>query len=89
MNITGDTTFTAEYTINQYTITFDSGSGTAVASITGDYGTGIIAPVSPTLTGYTFSGWAPTVPATMPAMDMTVTGQWMPIDYQVSFDANG
>jgi uncharacterized repeat protein (TIGR02543 family) len=83
--ITGVTIVTGEYTINQYTISFDTDGGTTIASITDDYGTGIIAPTNPTKTGYTFSGWVPTIPVTMPAMDVTVTGQWTINSYTLSY----
>ena len=62
--------------INRYTITFDSNGGTAVAPITQDYGTAIIAPVAPTRAGYAFVGWDKEIPATMPAENMTLTAQW-------------
>jgi Domain of unknown function (DUF5011)/Listeria-Bacteroides repeat domain (List_Bact_rpt) len=83
--ITGDTIVTGEYTINQYTIMFDTDGGTSIPSITDDYWTGIIAPTNPTKTGYTFSGWVPTIPATMPAMDVTLTGQWTINSYTLSY----
>lgn len=83
--ITWVTIVTGEYTINQYTISFDTDGGTTIASITDDYGTGIIAPVNPIKTGYTFSGWVPTIPVTMPAMDVTVTGQWNINSYTLSY----
>ena len=53
----GDMTITAQWRINQYTVTFDTNGGSAVASITLDYGTAINAPAAPTKTGYTFMGW--------------------------------
>jgi hypothetical protein len=87
--ITGVTIVTGEYTINQYTISFDTDGGTTIASITDDYGTGIIAPTNPTKTGYTFSGWVPTIPVTMPAMDVTVTGQWTINSYTLSYTGWG
>ena len=37
--VTGDMTLTAKWTVNQYTITFDTDGGSAVAPITQDYGT--------------------------------------------------
>lgn len=41
-----------------YTVTFDSRSGSLVASITGvTSGSAITAPVTPTRSGYTFGGW--------------------------------
>ena len=59
-----------------YTLTFDTNGGSAIAPITQDYGTAITAPADPTKTGYTFAGWTPAIPATMPAENMTIKAQW-------------
>ena len=59
-----------------YTLTFDTNGGSTIAPITQDYGTAITAPADPTKTGYTFAGWTPAIPTTMPAENMTVTAQW-------------
>ena len=69
-------TVTAQWEINQYTITFDTAGGSEIASITQDYGTAITAPADPTREGYTFIGWDKAIPTTMPAENMTVTAQW-------------
>ena len=84
-----DVTYVAQWSINQYTISFNSNGGTAVDPITHDYGTAISAPAAPTKEGYTFAGWSPAVPSTMPAENKTVTAQWSVNQYTVTFDANG
>ena len=69
-------TITAQWKINQYTITFDTAGGSEVAPITQDYGTAITAPANPTREGYTFMGWDKEIPQTMPAENITITAQW-------------
>ena len=85
----GDMTITAQWSINQYTIFFDSAGGSAIDPITQNYGTPINAPAAPTKTGYTFIGWSPELPATMPAENITVAAQWSINSYTVSLDPNG
>ena len=87
--VTGDMTLTARWTVNQYTITFDTDGGSAVAPITQDYGTAIAAPANPTREGYTFMGWNPVLPATMPAENMTIKAQWRINQYTITFDTDG
>lgn len=84
----GTLTITAKWTVNQYTITFDTDGGTEVAAITQDYGTTITAPAAPTKTGYTFVGWT-NLPSTMPAESRTVKARWSANSYTISFDTNG
>lgn len=69
-------TVTAQWKINQYTITFDTAGGSEVAPITQDYGTAITAPEAPTREGYTFMGWDREIPTTMPAGNITLKAQW-------------
>ena len=69
-------TITAQWEINQYTITFDTAGGSEIAPITQDYGTNITAPADPTREGYTFIGWDKEIPTTMPAENITITARW-------------
>ena len=87
--VTKDMTLTAKWTANQYTITFDTDGGSAVAPITQDYGTAITAPEAPTKTGYTFAGWNPVLPAAMPAENLTITAQWSPDIYAITYNLDG
>ena len=92
-------TYYAIFEINEYTITFDTDEGTAVDSITEDFGTAITAPADPTKTGYTFKGWALTkgaaeadkvaLPATMPAKDQTYYAIWVINEYTITFVDTG
>ena len=87
--VTGNMTLTAKWTANSYTITFDTNGGSAIDPITQGYDTTINAPAAPSKTGYTFMGWEPEIPATMPAEDMTITAKWSINQYTVTFDTDG
>ena len=82
-------TITAQWKINQYTITFDTAGGSEVAPITQDYNTQITAPANPTREGYTFMGWDKEIPQTMPAENITITAQWKINQYTITFDTAG
>ena len=73
-------TVTAQWEINQYTITFDTNGGSEIAPITQDYGTNITAPADPTREGYTFIGWDIEIPTTMPAENITLKARWKDIE---------
>ena len=55
--ITENLTLYAKWTIDRYTVTFNSQGGSEVISKYADYNSLITAPAAPTKTGYTFSGW--------------------------------
>ncbi len=55
-NITADTTVTAVYEINKYTVTFMA-NGEVIDSVTVEYGSAAIAPEAPAVEGKTFTGW--------------------------------
>ena len=73
-------TVTAQWEINQYTITFDTNGGSEIAPITQDYGTAITVPADPTREGYTFMGWDQEIPTTMPAENITLKARWKDIE---------
>ncbi len=85
-------TYTASWTIDQFTITFDSDEGTAVAPITEDYMTVIEAPTAPTKTGNVFSHWintkdnsTVTFPIEMPAENLNLKAIWTVEAYTIKF----
>ena len=81
-------TYTAQWQINQYNVTFDANGGTGGKTVKQDYGTTIVAPTVTRL-GYTFTGWLPAVPATVPADNTTYVAQWRINQYNITFNANG
>jgi LPXTG-motif cell wall-anchored protein len=84
-----DSVYTAQWTVNSYNLTFDAngGEGGTGPTLT-EFGAAITAPTV-TREGYTFTGWTPDVPATMPAADSVYTAQWAVNSYNLTFDANG
>ena len=84
-----DMTFTAQWQVNQYTVTFVLGNGEADIVKTQDYDSALEAPADPTREGYTFTGWDTEIPATVPAEDKTFTAQWQVNKYKVTFIVDG
>ncbi len=76
-NVPTSITLKSDWNINQYTITFDTLGGSNVDPITQDYGSTIVKPSNPTKEGYTFTGWEPEIPDTMPSYDMTIKAKWL------------
>ncbi len=82
-------TLHGKWTVNEYTITFDTDGGSVIEPITQNYGTAVAAPKTPEKTGYTFKGWDKAVPDTIPANDMTITALWEINQYTITFDTDG
>jgi uncharacterized repeat protein (TIGR02543 family) len=97
MVITSNTTIYAKWNINQYTVSFVTDGGSAVAPITTDYNTSVTAPTPPTKTGYTFSGWYKDTGLTSEwnfstekvTQDITLYAKWTINQYTVHFDVDG
>ena len=97
MNSIGDKIFYANFTINQYTIKFNSNDGSAVDSITANYDILVTKPADPTREGYTFAGWFKDENLTnawnfetdtMPVNGITLYAKWIANSYSVIFNAN-
>ncbi|MDD2493230.1 MAG: InlB B-repeat-containing protein, partial [Bacilli bacterium] len=86
----------AKWTINQYTIAFDSDEGSSVTTITQDYNTAVVEPDEPAKEGYTFDGWYSNSSletsyafTTMPSQNITLYAKWNPIIYSITYNLDG
>ena len=96
MPVTKDMILYAKWTINTYTVSFDSVGGSSVDVETADYETPVTKPEDPTKTGYTFGGWYTDYACTKAydfaapvTGDMTLYAKWEINSYQVTFDSMG
>jgi uncharacterized repeat protein (TIGR02543 family) len=83
---TGGATF---FQTNNRTLSFAGINGSTTLNYDAVYAQPIAAPSQGARLGYTFAGWSPSVPATMPNANSTYTAQWTANSYTVNFDANG
>ena len=87
-----DTEVKAVYSVNKYTITWVTDGDELTGNYTSgsvDYGTAIVAPNTPTKTGYTFAAWSDSIPETMPAHNVTLTATWTVNKHTLAWDADG
>ena len=93
---TGDKTFTANWSVNTYTATFDANGGQGGTTITAPFGQAFGSLPVPTRVGYTYLGWFTAADGgtqvseqtTMPGADTTYYAHWLPNDgipYQVDY----
>ena len=71
-----DITYVATWSINQYTISFNTDGGSDIAPVTQDYNTEVTVNEIPVKNGYTFIGWDNDIPEYMPAGNMVLTAKW-------------
>jgi uncharacterized repeat protein (TIGR02543 family) len=91
------TTNTTLYAKWGYLVIFDSQGGTSIASITTNYNTTIIAPTSPTKTGYSFGGWYKesacintwSFSTDKVIINTTLYAKWNINSYSVTFNSQG
>ncbi|WP_265333594.1 InlB B-repeat-containing protein [Paenibacillus sp. P13VS] len=95
--VTGDLTLYAKWSINSYTVNFNSNGGTAVDDQSIPYNELAAAPADPTKVGHTFAGWftdsglsqAFDFDNTPVTGDITLYAKWSINSYTVNFDSNG
>ena len=94
--ITVDITLFAKWTVNSYTVAFNSNGGTVVGSQVVPYNSLASAPPAPTKAGNTFAGWYADAGlsnafnfATPITADITLFAKWTVNNYTVSFESNG
>lgn len=92
-----DVTLYAQWTINSYTVSFNSNGGSSVNSQSVTYESTASQPSDPTRTGYTFAGWYADAGLTaaydfatpIGAADVTLYATWTVNSYTVTHDDNG
>ena len=82
-------TIDAIWTVNKYTISFNTNGGTYISPITQSFNTTVNVPNDPEKTGYRFIGWEQEIPSTIPAENITINAVWELIDYHITFNTNG
>jgi uncharacterized repeat protein (TIGR02543 family) len=92
--ITAPVTVHAQWTVNSYTVSFDSDGGSSVDDQNVDHGGTATEPTAPTREGYTFVGWfdgeGEPFDFTTPITSATsVVAHWEINTYTVSFDSDG
>ena len=79
---------TATWHIATYYITYIS-NGKTLKTVPVVFADPIPAVADPVREGYTFSGWSPAIPETMPEGGLTVTAQWGLVTYKLTLEDEG
>ncbi|WP_176526045.1 InlB B-repeat-containing protein [Bacillus sp. AFS001701] len=95
--ITTGTMLFAKWTLNSYTVNFNSMGGSAVSAITANHNTTVTTPLAPKRTGYTFVGWTKDSSGKTPwifvsdkvTSNTTLYAKWRINQYTVNFNSNG
>ena len=82
-----DVTIYGSFIINKYKLTYII-DGEVYKTYDIEYGASITSEAEPTKEGYTFSGWS-TIPTTMPAYDVTITGSFTKGAYKLTYMLDG
>jgi len=95
--VKGDMTLYAKWTVNTYTVSFQSNGGSAVTAQTIAFNSKVVSPTNPSKAGHTFAGWYKDKELTTHWMfatdviteDITLYAGWDKETYTVSFDTSG
>ena len=82
-----DVTVTGSFTINKYKLIYKV-DGEEYKKYELEYGAKITPEPAPTKEGYSFSGWS-SIPETMPAKDVTITGTFSKGAYKLTYMVDG
>jgi len=82
-----DVTINATFSANTYNANFYV-DGVLYQAVPTEFGAQIIPPTDPSKTGYTFTGWD-SIPASMPANDVTINAQFAVKSYKVTYLVDG
>ena len=78
----------SSYSVNFYKLTFKIGDEEIYSGEVA-YGSVITVPDAPEKEGYTFVGWSPAVPETMPAYDLVLNGSYEMTKYALVYKIDG
>lgn len=95
--VTHNLTLYAKWTVNSYTVNFETNGGSVVPDQTVTYGELVKAPDVPTKAGHTFAGWYTEPEWSTPfdlntrsiVQDTTLYAKWTPNTYKVTFNTLG
>ncbi len=87
-NVKEDLTITAIYSINTYTVSFNTNGAGTIDDISGEYDSLINYPNDPEKIGYTFLGWGKDAPEKFPSTNLTLEAQWDINYYDIFYDLN-
>ena len=80
-------TVTGTFSINNYNLIYKV-DGEDYKTVPTEYNSAITPEAAPTKEGYSFSGWS-SIPATMPAEDITITGTFTICKYNLTYKLDG
>lgn len=83
-----DETFTAQFEINQYTVTINDENGSEITLVTVDYDTEIASIVLPEKEGYTFKGFESEF-TNVPDKDITIVAKYQINQYKLTYEVDG